>query len=70
MVDAQPTSRVFLKKLAFKWCKDYGDATHRKNHHEPGGSHDNIYSMFCGNCRDGLNFAEDVLITSMGRLHE
>lgn len=48
------------EELAFKWCEDYGDKVHHNEHHSSP-LHAAKFSMWCGNCRDGLNYIKDVV---------
>lgn len=46
------------KELAYKWCEDYGDKKHHEFHH----LYDKKkFSLWCGNCNDGLNYIKDVV---------
>lgn len=48
------------KKLAFKWCESYGDKEHHTCHHASG-EYVGKWSMWCGNCRDGVGYIRDVV---------
>lgn len=52
------------RKLAYYWCRDYGDAEHHKRHHDPDNTtKDGKFNLWCRNCRDGLSFINDVIRT-------
>jgi hypothetical protein len=59
-----------LKRLAFKWCRDYGDKEYAKKHeHHCSKTYAGVYNPWCGNCNDGLSFARDVLTVVRERLN-